>query len=224
MCALSPKVSSIRDRLINISIKRIHLIKKVLRSFMNKEAKGSSGEPVEEAKQEGQKNEGCCGCSSGECCSDEEEVKEKPDELAELKKQLSEEQEKYLRLLAEVDNVRKRSIKERSELLKYQGENIFKDIVSVVDDFERALKFADSEPEKLVEGIKLIFKGFQDILAKHEVRGESSIGKKFDPMIHAALSKVPVEGKEPDEVIDELKKPYFFKDKLLRVGEVVVSA
>ncbi len=139
-------------------------------------------------------------------------------------KELAEEKDKYLRLLAEVDNVRKRAIKERSELLKYQGENVFRDIVSIADDFERALKFSDTEPEKLVEGIKLIFKNFQEMLSKHEVRGESSIGKKFDPMVHSALSKVPVEGKEPDEVIDELRKPYYFKDKLLRFGEVVVSA
>lgn len=146
------------------------------------------------------------------------------DELHKLKAEIEELKDKHLRSLAEFENYKKRVIKERSELIKYQGESIVKDILDVVDDFERAIKFADADPATLKDGVQMIYKAFIDVLGRHEVRGESSIGKTFDPVKHAAISKVPAPDKEADEVIDELKKPYFYKDKLIRVGEVVIAA
>lgn len=138
----------------------------------------------------------------------------KPSEADELK-------DKHLRLLAEFDNFKKRVAKERSELIKYQGEGIFRDLLDIADNFERALKFKDSEPEKVLAGVEMIYKEFQDLLARYEVKSQSYLGQDFDPNIHMALSKVP--GDEPDKVVEEFKKAYFYKDKLLRVAEVVVS-
>lgn len=143
-----------------------------------------------------------------------ENEESKPSELEDLR-------DKHLRLLAEFENFKKRVAKERSELIKYQGEGIFRDLLEVVDNFERALKFKDAEPEKVHAGIEMIYKELSDLLGRYEVRAESALGKDFDPNIHMALSKVP--GIEPDKVVDEHKKAYFYKDKLLRAAEVVVS-
>lgn len=132
--------------------------------------------------------------------------------------------DKYLRALAELENFKKRSAKERADLLKYQGEKILTDLLEVLDDLERALQHADSDPAHLKAGIELICKRFVDTLAKWEVKGESAIGKEFNPAYHSAISKIPAQGSvKPGTVIDELKKLYLYKDKILRFGQVVVA-
>lgn len=131
--------------------------------------------------------------------------------------------DKYLRALAELENFKKRVTKERSELVKYQGERIFADILDVVDDLERALQFSNADPAQLKSGVELIHKRFVDTLSKWEVRGESGVGKEFNPEYHNAISKMQSPDVKPGSIIGELKKVYFYKDKLLRHGEVVVA-
>lgn len=145
-------------------------------------------------------------------------------ELAVAKAEAQENYDKYLRALAELENFKKRAMKERAELLKYQGERIFIDLLEVVDDFDRALQYAsNSEPEQFKQGIEMIHKRLLDVLGRWDVKGESQIGKSFDPNFHHALSKVPSREYNPGIVTGELKKPFFYKDKLIRFGEVVVS-
>jgi molecular chaperone GrpE len=139
-----------------------------------------------------------------------------------LKTQLADAQDKHLRALAELENFKKRSMKERSEFLKYSGKEVFVDLLEVVDNFERARQFSDADAEQTRKGMELIHKLFLDVLQKWDVRGESSVGKLFNPEMHNAISRVPAEGKDPGIIVNELKKPYFYKDKLLRFGEVVV--
>lgn len=146
------------------------------------------------------------------------------EELAALQAEVQENHEKYLRALADFDNYKKRAIKERSDLLKYQGENIAADLLEVVDNFERALATAAGEPSSMKSGVEMIYKQLLDLLSKHGVRGESSIGKPFDPQIHQAISQAPAADFPAGTVCSELKKAYFLKDKLIRVGQVVVSA
>lgn len=131
--------------------------------------------------------------------------------------------EKYLRALADFENFKKRTLKERSDLLKYQGEKVFLDMLEVVDNIDLALQHAEAEPEKLREGVELIHKMFVSTLDKWGVRASSALGKPFDPNEHAAISQIPDGETEPGTVINELKKAYFYKDKLLRPSEVVVS-
>jgi molecular chaperone GrpE len=145
------------------------------------------------------------------------------EELAALKAEVLDLRDKYLRALADFENFRKRSQKERSDLLKYQGEYLVVDLLEVKDSFERALENPGSDLEKFKEGVRLIDKQFADVLGKWDVRGESSIGKEFDPNRHRAIGKAKVEGQKPNTVIGELKRPYLYKDKLIRVGEVMVS-
>lgn len=143
--------------------------------------------------------------------------------VRELEAAVQENKEKYLRALADFENYKKRALKDRSDLLKYQGERVFTDLLDVIDSFERALSYDGAQMGEFKQGIELIYKLFNDFLAKWEVRGESAIGQVFDPNIHAALSQIPAEDVEPGQVVNELKKAYFYKDKLLRPAEVVVA-
>lgn len=143
--------------------------------------------------------------------------------LASLTKELADTKGKYLRALADLDNVQKRAIKERSEFRKYEGENIFREFLPIVDNFERALETTGT-PEQLREGVELIFKMFQQCLDKFGVRGESALGQPFDPKHHEAISQLPSAEHEPGSVMNELEKVFFFKDKLLRPAKVVVAA
>lgn len=138
-------------------------------------------------------------------------------EIAELK-------EKNLRLLAEFDNFKKRSLKERSELLKYQGERVVVDLLEVIDNFERAMTAGEADATQFKAGVELIYKTFLDLLNRWEVRMQSGIGRPFDPAFQSALSAIPVPDMEPGVVVNELKKAVYYKDKLIRVGEVIVVA
>ena len=165
-------------------------------------------------------------------------------QFARLRAELAETNDKYLRALADLENYKKRALKERSDLLKYQGEKAFYDLLEVVDNLEFALQFtglnlsssgdasastSESESksqesaEKLRQGLVLIHKLFLNILGKWEVRPDSALGKPFDPQRFSAISKVKSPDAVPGTVISELKKAYFYKDKLLRPGEVVVA-
>ncbi len=135
----------------------------------------------------------------------------------------AENKDKYLRLAAEFENYKKRTMKERSELIRYQGEPIVVELLEVLDGFERALAHAEADPASLVDGLKMIHKQFLDALAKFEIRPESSLGRQFDPNRQSAIGKEQREGAAPNEVIAELKKGYVYRDKLVRLGEVIVA-
>lgn len=145
-------------------------------------------------------------------------------EIAKLKTEVDDYKEKYLRSLADFENAKKRSLKERSELLKYQGERFITDILEVVDNFDLALGHVDADADKFRAGIKMIHKLFNDILSKHEIVADSALGKDFDPYKHEALSKLVVENAKPNSIINEMRKAYFYKDKLIRPAQVVVAA
>lgn len=141
---------------------------------------------------------------------------------------LKEAQEKYLRALADFENFKKRSMKERSDLLKYQGERVFIDLLEVVDNLDRALEAANSyelteDGKKLREGVELIQRMFLQVLKKWEVRGEGAVGDPFDPQKHEAISQMPSAEFAPGMVMNELEKTYFYKEKLIRPGKVVVA-
>ncbi len=142
-----------------------------------------------------------------------------------LKAELEDTKDRLLRSLAEFDNFRKRAIKERSELLKYQGEAVFQDLLDILDNLELALKHADADPANLRQGVALIHKLFLDCLKKWDLKAESAVGLDFDPSKHNAISRVEVKDAnvKSGTVVNELKKAYYYKDKLLRPAEVVVA-
>lgn len=145
------------------------------------------------------------------------------EELAQTRKEVAEINDKYLRALAECENYKKRALKERSDLLKYQGESIFFDLLDVLDNLELALTHAGADPAALKDGVDLIYRKFVAMLGKWDVRGDSALGRVFDPTRHNAISRVAVDDAAPGTVINELKKTYMYKDKLLRPADVVVA-
>jgi molecular chaperone GrpE len=144
--------------------------------------------------------------------------------LHKIEHELAEMKDRYLRLMADFENFKKRALKEQSELLKYQGERVLVDLLEVVDNLELAVTYSSADYDKLKQGLEMVLKMFVERLERWEVRGESSMGQQFDPHKHAAISRVPGNSTKPGTIVGELKKPYFYKDKLIRFGEVVVAA
>jgi molecular chaperone GrpE len=138
-----------------------------------------------------------------------------------LEAQLADAKDRYLRLAADFENFKRRALKEQSELLKYQGEKLVVDMLEVLDNLELALAHTSAGQESLKTGLEMVLKLFVEKLNKWQIRGESSMGAKFDPLKHAAISRVP--GAESGVIVGELKKPYHYKDKLIRFGEVIVA-
>ena len=142
-----------------------------------------------------------------------------------LRSEAEENRDKYLRSLAELENFRKRAIRERSELLQYAGEHLARDLLDVVDSLELAVTHeSTSASNDMRTGIRMILEQIKSVLERHSIRGESAKGKQFDPKTQQALTTVPNDEVPPGTVLEELKKFYFFKDKLLRAGQVVVAA
>lgn len=156
----------------------------------------------------------------------DEEAAEQSDLFEEMRKESAENYDKFLRAMADIENLKKRFAKERSELLRYAGENLARDLLDVVDNLSRAASQEVSEAglSDYKKGVELVLESFVSILGRHGINAESAIGKEFDPAKHDALVSQPTEDAEPGTVLQELKQAYFFKDKLLRPAQVVVAA
>jgi len=143
-----------------------------------------------------------------------------------LLEKLAEIQDRYLRLSAEFDNYRKRTLKEKMDISKYAGEELLKDILPVMDDFERALRHMDATAnyEGLKEGIDLIYVKLSDFLKRHGVKEIESLYGDFNVDLHDATAKVPVtEEDRKGKIVEVLLKGYYLKDKVLRHSKVVVG-
>ncbi len=145
-------------------------------------------------------------------------------EMAKLAALLKESESRYLYAIAETDNIKKRHLKERSELIKYQGESIARDLLEILDDLERVAGVgAEASPEAMLEGITLIASRMKSIFDRYSIKGTDSIGTKFDPAIHEALTMVHSDEVPSGIIVQELKRSFTYKDKLLRPAQVVVS-
>lgn len=152
----------------------------------------------------------------------QEEATEMPD----FEAKLAEVNDKYIRLQAEFDNYRKRSLKERMELMKHAGEDILVGFLPVLDNIERAVKSMDnaSDTEAIKEGIEIIFKEMSGFLKQKGVVEIPSMGASFNTDLHNAVTKFPVaEEAQKGKVIDVVRKGYTLHDKVIRFAEVVVG-
>ncbi len=178
-----------------------------------------------EASKQGVEEEPKAGQSEPETVAREEADKRKDEDRVMLEK-LAEMQDKYLRLSAEFDNYRKRTLKEKMDISKYAGEEIMKDILPIIDDFDRALKHMESSPdcEGIKEGIDLIYNKFIDYLKRQGIKEIESLNEVFNVDIHDAAAKVQVEEEEKKgKVVEVLLKGYYLKDKVLRHSKVVIG-
>jgi len=173
----------------------------------------------------------------------EEEIKNETEEIKEekltdkLKKAIKKEdkseekikslEEALLRKDADMINYRKRKDEEVTRMLKYSNEYIAKDLLPIVDNFERAISLdddnLDDELSKFLEGFKMIYCHLNDVLNKYEIKAIDGNKKPFDPNYHQAVLTEKVEGVEPGMVIEVLQKGYLLKDKVIRSAMVKVS-
>lgn len=157
------------------------------------------------------------------------ETEKKEEVVAELtpEQKLAELNDKYLRLYAEFDNFRKRSLKERVEYLKFAGEEAYKALLPVVDDFERGMKANESATDVKVmnEGVQLIYSKLHSILKSKGIEPMETKGKDFDPEIMEAITNIPAPTPElKGKVVDEVEKGYVFNGKVIRYAKVVVGS
>jgi molecular chaperone GrpE len=135
-------------------------------------------------------------------------------------------QDKYLRLYSDFDNYRKRTMKERAELIAQAGSDILKDILPVLDDFERAVKNNEhsTDAESIKEGVKLVHHKFETVLQAHGVKEMEAKGVAFDGDLHEAITSIPAPSEElKGKVVDVVQKGYYLKEKVLRYAKVVVG-
>ncbi|OJW15352.1 nucleotide exchange factor GrpE [Mucilaginibacter sp. 44-25] len=143
-----------------------------------------------------------------------------------LKDELAQANDKYLRLYAEFDNFRRRTVKEREDARKTEGKDVIVALLPVLDDFERALRAMDKATEvaSVKEGVELIQNKLKGVLTQKGLKEMKSIGQPFDADIHEAVTSVPVPDEQKGQVIDEMEKGYELNDKVIRFAKVIVGA
>lgn len=166
--------------------------------------------------------------------AEQEATAEAPSEPAEtvqdavetLQSQLAAWNDRYLRLSAEFDNYRKRTMREKADLLQSAGGEVLKDLLPVVDDFERGLKAAATTDDmaSLREGMQLVYQKMTDFLKRNGVSEMGAVGEVFDTDRHEALTKIPApDASLQGKVVDVIVKGYSLRDKVLRFAKVVVG-
>lgn len=132
--------------------------------------------------------------------------------------------DKYLRVAADFENFKRRTQKERSDLIKYAGEGIVRDLLDVFDSLKLATnQEVPDEAKSFMDGVSKIFQQFEGVLIKHSIKSYPTVGEQFDPNKHEAVATVPTAEEEPGTILQEYKSLFFFKDKLLRPAQVVVA-
>ena len=154
----------------------------------------------------------------------EDEKNEKKDELAEAKQQIEELKDKYLRTVAEFDNYKKRTLKEKAELILNGGAKTIATILPVLDDFERAIADKSDDPKAIKEGIQNIFNKFVKSLETLGVKKIETENKDFDTDFHEAVAMVPGMGDDKKgKVVDCIQTGYTMNDKVIRHAKVAVG-
>lgn len=149
----------------------------------------------------------------------EEQLKEKEIEIAELK-------DKYLRVFAEFDNFKKRTIKEKMDLMRNASRDVLTDMLPVLDDFDRAKTSAedDSSTEQFSDGVNLVYNKIHSVVKSKGLKPMESTGEVFDPELHEAITKIPAPNDDmKGKIIDTITKGYYLNDTIIRHAKVVVG-
>ncbi len=179
----------------------------------------------EKAKAEKQKKE-VDPEESERAVNSEKEQDVQADAVKELEQKLAVVNDKYLRLSAEFDNYRKRTLKEKMELTKNAGEQILSGILPVVDNFERALASMEKsdDMQAIREGVELIYNSFKEFLTQNGVTEIDCVNNTFDTDEHEAVTKIPAPSADlKGKVVDCIQKGYKLNDKVMRFAKVVVG-
>lgn len=143
-----------------------------------------------------------------------------------LKAEVAEWQNKHLRLYAEFDNFKRRTSKERLELLQIAGKDVIVDLLPILDDFERAQKSIESATDinAVKEGVKLVHIKLKNLLVQKGLKEMEAIGTEFNPDVHEGITNIPAPSNElKGKVLDELEKGYYLNDKVIRFAKVIIG-
>ncbi len=198
--------------------------KKAADKNKNEEIKETTAQEVQEKKKNKPKNEEV----DDQKAEEEKEKKEEVDQEEEPspEEQVNEYKDKYIRLSAEFDNYRKRTLKEKIELTKTASEEIIKKLLPIVDDFERGLSHMEEvkDVKAVKDGVVLIYNKLGDILKQQGVKEIEAKEKAFDMDIHEAVTKIPAPKEElKGKVVDVVEKGYYLNEKIIRYPKVVVG-
>ena len=146
-------------------------------------------------------------------------------QLEEQKAEAAANQDRYLRERAELENVKKRLQREKTEAVRYACESLIRDLLPFIDNLERAVEHAEGggNGQPLVEGVRLVLKGALDLLERHGVKRIDATGERFDPNLHEALLQVPDADRAPNHVVEQFLPGYQMHERLLRPAQVSVS-
>jgi molecular chaperone GrpE len=147
-------------------------------------------------------------------------------ELEKTKASLAEMNDKYVRKIAEFDNFRRRSAKERLDTIQTAGREVIASLLDVLDDSERAQKQLETTDDltQIREGVKLVFNKLKNTMQSKGLKPMETIGKDFDPDLHEAITEIPAPTEElKGKVVDEVVKGYYLNDKIIRHAKVVVG-
>ncbi|MDD4921411.1 MAG: nucleotide exchange factor GrpE [Bacteroidales bacterium] len=156
----------------------------------------------------------------------ENEVETNQNALEVLQTKYNQLNDNYLRSLAEFDNYRKRSLREKSDLIKNGGESVLVNVLSVVDDMERGLAATKEakDIEAVKQGMELIYSKLQSFLKQNGITAIEAEGKIFDTDLHEAITTIPAPSEDlKDKVVDCVQKGYYLHDKVIRFAKVVVG-
>jgi molecular chaperone GrpE len=197
------------------------MIKNLLKSFRKKKQML----PEEEKNQQENAQEQT---AEAAVAPEQKEQVQEEDELSKAKKEIEELKDKYLRLYSEFDNFRRRTSKEKIDLIKSANEDVLTSLISVIDDFERAQKSmeASTDVTALKEGVGLIYsKLYRTLESKGLKPMESAVGKEFNSELQEAVTQAPAPSEElKGKVIDEIEKGYYLQDKVIRFAKVIIGA
>lgn len=147
-------------------------------------------------------------------------------ELESLRRESTENKDKYLRLLAETENTRKRLQKERQELIQYAVQNVITDFLNPIDHMENALGYTENMPDQIKNwavGFKMILEQFKDVLTSNGVQPFKSLGAHFDPHSHEAVEMIETDEQEAGTIVEESIKGYKMGDRVIRPARVKVA-
>jgi molecular chaperone GrpE len=197
-------------------------LQSILKKMRQKDMKGAN----EQAKMQNAEESGV-GINADENISGtthlNEPVADEP-ELEKLRNELGEMKDKYIRKAAEFENFKKRSLKERIDLIQTAGKEVIVDLLEVLDDCERAEKQISTLDDQTKEGVMLVFNKLRSILAAKGVKPMETINDDFNPDIHEAITEIPAPSEaQKGKIIDEIQKGYYLNDKIIRYPKVVVG-
>lgn len=161
-----------------------------------------------------------------ECQETEQTEAKEVDPIEELESQLNESKDKYIRLSAEFDNFRKRTQREKMDLIRYGSEDVMKNILPLIDDFERAITHSETatDVEAMKEGLYLIHGKFLEFLKSNGVKEIDALEQELDTDKHDAVTKIPAPtDKLKGKIVDVVQKGYMLNDKVIRFSKVVIG-